>query len=307
MLKSESRLIEKLVRGTAKLGLGAKDSLYEIFHENTKLGSLTARAYAASILNFNRTHSPQQILGEAYKIYTLRERRELPLVEARNDLERSIVERRSMRRFSGEALALADLARLLFFTYGKTDRRGAFRPVASGGALYPLELYVMALEVEGLEPGLYHYGVDSGALDVVKLGVSRAELKQVVNWQGIDVDNASLALVIAASFRRTAVKYQDRGYRMVLMEAGEAAQNFCLLATSLGLGACLLGGFNDDLLSDFLDIDGVSEAPLLPLLLGRPAAGVDPTQGLPLVGAAGQADMQGARTRQANASSAGRG
>jgi nitroreductase len=58
---------------------------------------------------------------------------------------------------------------------------------------------------------------------------------------------------------------------MILMEAGEAAQNLCLIATSMDLGACLLGGFNDDLLSSFLDIDGVDEAPLLPVLVGRPA------------------------------------
>jgi SagB-type dehydrogenase family enzyme len=147
-----------------------------------------------------------------------------------------------------------------------------FRAVASGGALYPLELYVVAFKVDGLDPGVYHYGVETGHLDIVKPGEYLAAFKNVVYSDGIDADHASLAIVVTAAFRRNTIKYLDRGYRMILMEAGEAAQNLCLVATSMDLGACLLGGFNDDQLSEFLDIDGVDEAPLLPVLVGRSAA-----------------------------------
>lgn len=271
MARSDRQVFQKLGQSSAALGLKEKNSLSEIFHENTKLGPLTSRAYSAWILNFARSHKAQKTIDEAYKLYTLMERRELPAVEARTELERTIAERRSVRKFSGAPLGLEELARLLFFTYGRTDRRGSFRAVASGGALYPLELYVMALNVDGLEPGLYHYGVENGGLDVVRPGDPRAALKGLVGWDGIDIDNAAAAIVITAAFRRNTVKYLDRGYRMILMEAGEAAQNLSLLATSMDLGACLLGGFHDDLLSDFLDIDGVDEAPLLPVLVGRPA------------------------------------
>jgi nitroreductase len=58
----------------------------------------------------------------------------------------------------------------------------------------------------------------------------------------------------------------------VLIEAGEVGHNLALLASSLGLGSCLLGGFLDDGLSKLLDIDGVDEAPLLPIVVGRPSA-----------------------------------
>jgi SagB-type dehydrogenase family enzyme len=269
MARSDRQVFQKLGQSSATLGLKEKNSLSEIFHENTKLGPLTSRAYTAWILNFARSHKAQKTIDEAYKVYTLMERRELPAVEARTELERTIADRRSVRKFSGAPLGLEELARLLFFTYGRTDRRGAFRAVASGGALYPLELYVVALNVDGLEPGLYHYGVETGGLDVIKPGDPRAELKELVGWDGIDIDNAAVAIVITAAFRRNTVKYLDRGYRMILMEAGEAAQNLSLLATSMDLGACLLGGFHDDRLSDFLDIDGVDEAPLLPVLVGR--------------------------------------
>ncbi|MFY9826386.1 MAG: SagB/ThcOx family dehydrogenase [Thermoanaerobaculia bacterium] len=264
MARSDRRTMQQLTQSAGK------DPLYEVFHENTKLGPLTSRAYSAWIVNFTRSHTAQQTIDQAYKVYTLMERQELPPVEARNELERAIAERRSVRRFSGEPLSREELARLLFFTYGKTDRQGPFRAVASGGALYPLELYVAALRVDGIAPGIYHYSVETGGLDLVRPGNPLATLKQVLAWEGVDIDNAALALVMTAAFRRNTVKYRDRGYRLILLEAGEAAQNFALLATSLGLGSCLLGGFHDDLLSELLDVDGVEEAPLLPVLVGRP-------------------------------------
>jgi SagB-type dehydrogenase family enzyme len=275
----DRQLMKKLTRGSVKLGLEGKNALFEVFHENTKLGRLTARAYSTWILNFTRSRASRQtahsvvthwLTGQSYKTYTLREGRDLPRVEPRTMLEETIAARRSIRTFSGAPVSLDELARLLHFTYGKTDPRGMFRAVASGGALYPLELYVVAWHVDGLDPGVYHYGIDTGALDSVKPGECLAAVKDVVYWQGIDIDKAALAIVFTAAFQRTTIKYLDRGYRMILIEAGEAAQNLCLVATSLDLGTCLVGGFNDDLLSELLDIDGVDEAPLLPVLVGRP-------------------------------------
>jgi SagB-type dehydrogenase family enzyme len=270
MERSGRQVRREQTKSAGKLALGAKDSLAQIFHENTKHGPMTGRAYAAWIINFTRSHRAQLTSDQPYKTYSLMERRALPAVQAASELERTIAERRSIRDFSGAPLGLEELARLLFFTYGRTDPRGYFRAVASAGAVFPLELYVVALKVDGLEPGVYHYGVENGSLDVVKPGDHLDALKQVLAWDGIDLDNASLAIVMTAVFRRNSVKYLDRGYRMVLVEAGEAAQNLCLLATSMKLGACLLGGFRDDLLSDLLDVDGVDEAPLVPVLLGRP-------------------------------------
>ncbi len=253
--------------------LRIKSSLSEVFHENTKLGRWTTRAAAAWTLTFGRSRTYAETRGHEYKTYTLMERRALPAVAAQSDLERTIAARRSTRTFSGTAISLDELARLLRFAYGRTDDRGQFRAVASGGALYPLELYVIALNVDGLEPGVYHYGIETAHLDVVTPGECLAALKDIVYWQGIDIDRAAAVIVISAAFYRSTIKYLDRGYRMVLMEAGEAAQNLCLMATSLQLGACLVGGFHDDGLSALLEIDGLEEAPLLPIVVGRPGFG----------------------------------
>jgi SagB-type dehydrogenase family enzyme len=275
----ERVVVQKLAQNSVKLGLRSKNALYgesplyEVFHENTKLGRWNGRVYSAWAAAFAQFR-PGQTPLHGGKIYSLMDRHALPQVEAHTALERTIEARRSIRTFSGAPLGVDQLARLLFFTYGRTDRRGSFRAVPSGGALYPLELYLAALNVDGLEAGIYHYAGETHHLDVVEAGNCHAALRDVLYSKGIDIDRASAVVVVTAAFQRSTIKYFDRGYRTVLMEAGEAAQNLSLLATSMDLGACLVDGFNDDRLSELLDIDGVDEAPLLAAVLGRPTASV---------------------------------
>ena len=267
-------LVTKLERDKVVSPLGLKSSLSQIFHENTKLTPLAGRGYAAHIAGVLHSPQAQRMMNRAYKVYTLGDQVELQEVEPRNDLERTILARRSRRRFSNEALTGEQLARLLRFSYGRTDPHGRFRAVASGGAVYPLEIYALVRAVEGLGAGIFHYDVEHHRLDVVRRGDCWEEVKRCVWLQDMeDPDQAAVVLVVTALFERTTFKYLDRGYRMVLLEAGEVAQNLALLATSLGLGGYLLGGFYDDALSALLEIDGVQEAPLLPVVLGRPPEG----------------------------------
>jgi nitroreductase len=51
-------------------------------------------------------------------------------------------------------------------------------------------------------------------------------------------------IVICADFKRTTVKYGERGISYVYTEAGHTAQNICLIAQEYGLGTCCVGAFN---------------------------------------------------------------
>jgi SagB-type dehydrogenase family enzyme len=276
-LKSRSAVVFKLEREVLKKVTGdgvlmpvqRKSSLSEIFHENTKLTPLSGRAYSLHIEQVGKSPTAKGLMAEPYKVYTLFDREKLTAPPPQNELEKLIVARRSERHYTGEAVSQEELARLLFYTYGRTELRRNFRPVASGGGLFPLEFYVVARNVTGLEHGIYHYDVENNYLDAVDRGDHWEALKRCVWFKDIDVDDAALVIIISAAFLRSTMKYQDRGYRMILMEAGEAAQNLSLLCIPLGLSACLLGGFLDDALSDLLGIDGVDEAPLLPIVIGR--------------------------------------
>lgn len=271
MLKLERPILKKLKGQNLHTSLQLDSSLAELFHENTKLGHLTGRAYGRNVARVLRSPMAQRLMASPYKLYNLMDQVGLERPRPESELEKTIAARRSVRSFTGEPLSLSEVSRLLYFSYGRTDGRGQFRAVSSGGALYPLEIYLIPRHVEGLEPGVYHYDVEHHALDVVRRGEVWEEAKKCV-WltDMADPDAVSAIVLVTAIFRRSTFKYQDRGYRLILMEAGEVAQNMTLVATSLGLGGCLLGGFLDNDLSEFLEIDGVDEAPLLPVVLGRP-------------------------------------
>lgn len=245
-------------------------SLSEIYHENTKLTPLSARAAGNVITGISHSPMLRRMLEQPDKIYSLMDRVELRPFEPGGALDTALLARRSVRSYTGEPVRRDELARLLFAAYGRTDPRTGYRAAPSGGALYPLEWYVFAHRIAGLERGCYHYYSPTHALDVVDRVDHLPALKECLWFDTVQADQAAATIVVAAVFRRTTLKYLDRGYRLVLLEAGGAAQNMSLLATSMGLGACYIAGFQDDNLSRIIGVDGVDEAPLLAIVIGRP-------------------------------------
>src|SRR5207249_928322 len=142
------------------------------------------------------------------------------------------------------------------------------RAVPSAGALYPLELYAAALQVDDLSPGLYHFDPLAPGLEAMRSGLTTEELAAVSTYPEIASSCAVLVLV-AAIFGRTRFKYGLRGYRFALLEAGHVAQNLVLAATALGLAAVPLGAFYDRRADGFLGLDGVNESTLYMIALGR--------------------------------------
>ena len=192
----------------------------------------------------------------------------------------AIEARRSRREFGTGPIAAAEVAALLHAAYGVTDQLEApdgsgalpLRAVPSGGALYPLELYVAALRVDGLEAGLYHFDPLLGCLEIARIGLASDELAALSTYPDI-VSQCAALLLVAAVFGRTRFKYGLRGYRFALLEAGHVGQNVVLAATALGLAAVPLGGFYDRPTDEFLGLDGVNESTLYTIAVGRALGG----------------------------------
>lgn len=74
---------------------------------------------------------------------------------------RILHDRRSNRVFTGGSMDLLTLSFLLWAQQGIRGIRGnnyaTLRTVPSAGSRHPFECYPLILNVEGLEPGLYHY------------------------------------------------------------------------------------------------------------------------------------------------------
>ncbi len=176
--------------------------------------------------------------------------------------------RRSVRSFSGRAVSLQQIAQLLWAAQGYNDPSG-LRTAPSAGALYPLELLLVAGAVTGLQKGVYRYRPPRHALELLQSGDPRVPLARAALGQSWIADSAAV-LVITAIYERTTRKYGERGRRYVHIEVGHAAQNALLQAAALGLGAAVVGAFDDAAVARLLELPA-SEHPLYLLPVGWPA------------------------------------
>ena len=209
-------------------------SISEMYHENTK-----DRAQVAPIMAV----VPQQrvVWYRAFKKYPHRPRvkLEVPAPRVQPGMEETVQRRRSIREFTCEPLTLDELNRLIYFGNGITGRLPSdgtmlpLRAAPSAGALYPIEVYPVVIAVEGLEPGIYHYDVEGHTLEFIKPGAFGENMFLATHRQEM-VKSSAVVFVLTAMFSRTKVKYGERGYRYVLLDAGHLAQNIYLEATRLG-------------------------------------------------------------------------
>ncbi|NBB72698.1 MAG: SagB/ThcOx family dehydrogenase [Bacteroidetes bacterium] len=181
-------------------------------------------------------------------------------------VERALNQRRSVRAYQGEAMTLDDVSQLLWAAQGITHANG-YRTAPSAGALYPIELHVVAGRVEGLAPGVYRYRPGDHLLVATERRDRRADLARAALGQPW-VQAGAIAMVITAVYERTARKYGGRAPRYAHIEAGHVAQNIYLQATARNLGTVIVGAFDDADVKAVLNLpDG--EEPLAIMPVGR--------------------------------------
>lgn len=166
-----------------------------------------------------------------------------PLLEGVISVEQALGHRRSVREYGSGGLKLEEVSQILWAAQGITHSR-RFRTAPSAGALYPLELYLVVGEVDGIKPGVYQYRPVGHELVLVQEGDLRQQLCASALYQGC-IARAPVILVITGDYKRTARKYGTRAKRYVHIEVGHAAQNVYLQCTSWGMGTVFVGAFDD--------------------------------------------------------------
>jgi len=189
-----------------------------------------------------------------------------PQLERETSIEEALLKRRSVREYSRESLSLAEIGQLLWAAQGITSERG-YRTAPSAGGLYPLELYLLAGDVEGLIQGIYRYIPQEHTLLKTSDGDNRDELQGAALGQS-SVGEGCAVIVITAVYERTTGKYGNRGIRYVHMEVGSAAENIYLQAVSLDLGTVFIGAFDDEGVKAILKLDE-AEQPLGLMPVGK--------------------------------------
>lgn len=175
-----------------------------------------------------------------------------PRLKSKISLEETLNNRRSRREYKNTALNAAEVSQILWAAYGITKPlknpeyvMGGLRTAPSAGARYPLEIYIVVANVEGLTKGLYKYIPKGHQLLKVLDGDIRQDLFAACWYQEM-IAQAPATLVYSAVFTRTTIKYGSRGReRYVCMDLGHSAENVYLQAEALGLGTCAVGAFED--------------------------------------------------------------
>ena len=162
------------------------------------------------------------------------------------------------------------MSQLLWSAQGVTDTETGYRTAPSAGGTFPLETYLVAGAVDGLEPGVYHYDPAAHSLDQTAEGDIRPELAEACM-------NQNLRRQLR---RRHPVRHGDRadGGRntatwprdLVLLEAGHAAQNVSLQAVDLELGAVAIGALDATKTRAATGMGSEAE-PVYMMVMGKPA------------------------------------
>lgn len=191
-----------------------------------------------------------------------------PLFESNVSVERAILNRRSLRDFINKPMSLDELSHLLYYSAGITDKRHGLRAAPSAGATYPIEIYPVINDVKMLSPGVYHYLVTTHELQLLNEGDFGHKVGEATLGQKF-LAQANAVFLLSAVLHRTQQRYRERGQRYILIEAGHIAQNVCLVASAMGLGACSVGAFYDRDLNELLGLDGVKETTLYLTAVGK--------------------------------------
>ncbi len=191
---------------------------------------------------------------------------ELPPVEFEEDLASLIYYRQSVRDYLDKAISQEDIAHLLWAGEGITvdGVSGPTRSSPSAGATDPLQIFLLTGEVEDLPQGIYKYNTANHDLELQEEGDRREELAGAALGQRFIAD-APAVIVIAADYYRTTARYGDRGIRYVHFEAGHAAQNLNLMAEEKGLGAVIIGAFDDREVKNTIAAEGFDPLLIIPL------------------------------------------
>ena len=186
--------------------------------------------------------------------------------------------RRSKRKYTNKPMTKAELAFMLWSVNGIQEYRGAagtLRPSPSGGARHPFETYIAVKNVEGLEPGIYHYlpnenvGEKNSTIQRIGGKISEERISEMLanqTWAA----NAPIVLFYSCIPYKAEWRYVDMAHRVMLIDLGHAGQNAMLSAAALGLGSCCMAAYNQKACDETLGFDGLDEYTVYAIAVGTP-------------------------------------
>ena len=184
-------------------------------------------------------------------------------LDLQQDFISLLTERKSSRIYTQQPINLLQLSFMLWATQGIKDIRGksyaTLRTVPSGGARHGFETYLLVQNVEGLQPGAYHYLPLGHQLEflhpVEDLPAAISLSLEGQSW----ASKASVVFYWSFLPYRCEWRYGIWAHRVALIDAGHVGQNLYLACAALGLGTCAIAAFDMAVCDSLFGLDGEDE------------------------------------------------
>lgn len=181
----------------------------------------------------------------------------------KEDIIDNILDRKSHRVYQDNAITLIELSYLLTMTQRikgiKGDNYVGLRPVPSAGGRHPFETYLVILNVEGLEEGIYRYlPLEHKLLFIKEEDRLSEKIAEGANRQKF-AGKAAVTFVWSCIPYRTEWRYAGRSYKIMLLDAGHVGQALYLACETIGLGTCAIASYNQELMDSIIEVDGEDE------------------------------------------------
>mgnify|MGYP000411434079 CR=1 FL=1 len=185
-------------------------------------------------------------------------------------LDSLIQNRRSIKQYTGDSVSLAYVTSIVKAGVGitgesevsigkQTSTSLSLKAAPSAGGLYPVELYIVSLNIDELEKGIYQYNSHEDCL--VKIHQQETVHKLLncfsVPEEAISIRRAGFICLLIGSAPKAMYKYGNRGLGFTLHEVGSISQNIHLAVASLGLGSVDCASYFSDEAHHVLHLDGL--------------------------------------------------
>ncbi len=188
-------------------------------------------------------------------------------------------QRRSIRSYATNHISVTELSHFLYHSsrikriFKSEDGMLTKRPYASGGARYPLEIYVSNNRISGIQKGIHYYDPLKHQL---KLMNTNRNYQNKFNTFLLDVQyplmnrEPDVVFIITAIFARTMWKYDKLGMSLILSDLGCLYQTMYLVATGMNLAPCPIGKTEEELVKKWLNLNWFKESHVGTFMLGIP-------------------------------------
>lgn len=256
-----------------------------LYQENSKLSKFAMIRQGENIGKFSNPYILQRA-SQPYKCFPTCEIIYMREYENTNSPDVNLFDiirkRRSIRDYENYSISVNELYHLLQYSYGITSTqpiKGAegtwsYRAVPSGGALYPLEVYVY-INNSVLDKGMYHYRPDLNALEIIDKKDHMQVLRDcIVAEPFVNLPASSCVIFISSVSERVLLKYGERGYKFLLQEVGFVSQNISLICSAINLASCMIGSYIDNKVNELIKADGILETIQGIIIIGKEKAHV---------------------------------